>query len=107
MSTPNPDITKVIPQMDAGIFEQKINAAMASAALAALEHEKSASITLKFTFERLGAGQVNVKHQIQTSNPIKRGKTTREEQTETAFHVAPNGALDFFPHSQIPIFAEE
>lgn len=104
MPEPKPyDFSQTLPDLDAGVFLQKVSRAFQDAALAAASHPGSAKgvVKLEFTLTRIGdSRQLNVEHKVANVVPHKRGKSTDEDTTSTALYVNARGALSIIPDTQ-------
>lgn len=98
---PRTDIQKILPDMNAGVFEQQINRALSDVAANVATYGKKGEVTLKFKFKRIGnSNQVVIDHGIKSVIPLERGKITEEHESETPMHVAKGGQLSLYPHEQ-------
>lgn len=100
-ATRRTDISKILPEMSAGVFEAQINRALSDVAANVVTHGKKGEVVLKFKMARIGnSHQLVLTHGIKSVVPQERGKITEETESETPFHVARGGALELFPHEQ-------
>lgn len=100
------DIAQLFHDLDAGIFSQRLDAAMRDVALGVTTTGKKGSVTIKLDLERIGdSNQVTCTHAIKFLKPTAKGKATEEAVTKTPLHVGTGGALSLFPESQSDMFA--
>ena len=87
-------------ELDAGVFMNKIAAALNNTALGVLNNGNKGKVTLTFDFERMGNSveekRVRIKHKLQYVTPTPRGKATEEDTTETPMWVNKGGKLTQF-----------
>jgi len=94
------DFCQLLPDLNAGVFEQQINRAMSDVAANVCTHGKKGEVTLKFTFKQIGdSQQVAVTHAIKVVVPKPRGKVTEENAVDTPLHVGAGGKLTLFPNA--------
>jgi hypothetical protein len=92
------DLVTLLPDLNAGVFEQQINRALSDVAANCVTHGKAGSVTLTFKMKQIGEGsQVNLTHSIKSVVPKPRGKVTEEATTDTPLHVQMGGRLTLFP----------
>jgi len=101
----NPNATRSIDEMDAGIFTQKITAALAEVALGAIQHRKKGKVIIELNLEPIGtSSQLNITHKIASTKPTLNGKVTEDETTSTPMYTNTLGFLSVSPDAQIDIF---
>lgn len=95
MSAPTPeDFHKLLTELDAGVFEHKVIAALAEVALATAITGNKGAVHVIFEMERIGeSSQIELVHKIKSVRPKERGKVTEEDATSTPMHVLPYGRL--------------
>lgn len=72
---PRTDITALFGDLNAGVFEQQVNAAISDVAANVVTHGKKGELTLKFSFKQIGdSHQVAVTHQLKSVVPMARGR---------------------------------
>jgi hypothetical protein len=99
------DIITLFNDLDAGIFAQRLDAALRDAALGVVTTGKKGSVTIKLDLERIGdSSQVTCIHAIKSVKPTAKGKATEEATTKTPLHVGIGGVLSLFPESQTQLF---
>lgn len=97
------DFNETLPDLDAGVFLQKVSRAFQDVALAVANHPSkvTGAVRLEFKLSRIGdSSQINVEHKVSNVVPHKRGKSTDEDSTSTALYVSSNGALSIIPDNQ-------
>lgn len=99
------DIPQLFNDLDAGIFTQRLNAAMCDTALGVVTTGKKGKVTITLDIERIGdASQVKCTHAIKYAKPTTKGKVIEEATTSTPLHVGAGGVLSLFPESQRELF---
>lgn len=95
---------ELLGELNAGVFEEKLNAALSACALnTALygDKGKTGEITIKLTLTRIGeSSQVAMKHMLEFKKPTTRGSATEKDMTETPLHVGRGGRLTVTPDNQ-------
>lgn len=102
------NVTEFIGELDAGIFENKLAAALSEVALGVLNHDKLGTVKLEFTLKKMDSDnpQVQIQHKLSYVKPTKRGKSSEEDTTATPMYVHKGGVLSVTPDKeQMPIFA--
>lgn len=96
-------------ELDAGVFMNKIAAALNNTALGVLNNGNKGKVTLTFDFERMGNSveekRVKIKHKLQYVTPTPRGKATEEDTTETPMWVNKGGKLTILQEDQGNLFS--
>ncbi|HDG1709971.1 hypothetical protein [Kluyvera ascorbata] len=96
-------------ELDAGVFMNKIAAALNNTALGVLNNGNKGKVTLTFDFERMGNSveekRVRIKHKLQYVTPTPRGKATEEDTTETPMWVNKGGKLTILQEDQGNLFS--
>lgn len=88
------DVGEFITDLDGGVFDRKLSVALSQVAAAAMDHDKSGEVIVKFTFSRIpGTGQVTCDHMLKFIKPTLDGKASEEEKRTTVLHVGRYGAL--------------
>jgi hypothetical protein len=99
------DIATLFHDLDAGIFAQRLDAAMRDVALGVTSTGKKGKVTIVLDLERIGdSSQVTCTHAIKFIKPTTKGKATEEAVTKTPLHVGTGGALSLFPETQVDMF---
>lgn len=101
---PTYSFVATLPDLDAGVFEQKVSSAVKDVALGTVlygDKGKKGKVTIELTLSRIGdSNQVNVDHRVLKVQPTKRGKLTEEDTTSTALYVGNSGAVSVIPNTQ-------
>lgn len=106
MNQKQQSFSTLVDDLDAGVFAQKVTAALAEAALGVAHTGKKGKVVLTFDLARIGdANQVQLTHGLRYIKPTNKGKVTEEDTTSTPLHVGPRGHLTLFPESQPQLFA--
>jgi hypothetical protein len=95
-------------ELDAGVFMNKIAAALNTTALGVLNNGNKGQVVLAFDIERMGNSveekRVKIKHKLKYSTPTPRGKATEEDTTETPMWVNKGGKLTILQEDQGQLF---
>lgn len=95
-------------ELDAGVFMNKIAAALNTTALGVLNNGNKGKVVLTFDFERMGNSveekRVRIKHRLNYSTPTPRGKASEEDTTETPMWVNKGGKLTILQEDQGNLF---
>jgi hypothetical protein len=92
---------ELIGEFDAGVFEQKVTAALREAAEGAITHRKTGKVSLSFSMKPIGdSNQVAVTHKLSYLKPTAKGSVTEDDATNTPMHVNRSGYLSIFPDTQ-------
>ena len=101
-------VPEFLGELDAGVFVNKIAAALNNTALGVLNNGNKGKVTLTFDFERMGNSveekRVKIKHKLQYVTPTPRGKATEEDTTETPMWVNKGGKLTILQEDQGNLF---
>ena len=96
-------------ELDAGIFVNKIAAALNNTALGVLNNGGKGQVVLTFDIDRLSNSveekRVGIKHKLQFVTPPPRGKQSEEDTTETPMYVGKGGKLTILQEDQGQLFA--
>lgn len=96
------NLQELLPDLDGGVFEQKISSMLSEVALGVVTHGRQGKVTIEFDMKQIGeTSQIAMKHTLKYQKPTKRGKATEEDSTETPLYVANNGDLALFHHDQM------
>lgn len=102
------DITTLFNDLDAGVFVERLSAALRDTALGVVTTGKKGKVTITLDLERQGdSSQVLCKHQIKYARPTTKGKAMEEATTSTPLHVGVGGVLSLFPESQTEMFGAD
>lgn len=98
------NIPDFIGELDAGIFESKLAAALSEVALGVLTNDKAGEVTVKFSLKRMDSDnpQVQIQHKLSYTKPTKRGKSSEEDTTATPMYVHKGGVLSVTPEKIDP-----
>lgn len=96
-------------ELDAGIFVNKIAAALNNTALGVLNNGGKGQVVLTFDIDRLSNSveekRVGIKHKLKFVTPTPRGKQSEEDTTETPMYVGKGGKLSILQEDQGQLFA--
>lgn len=102
-----PSFVDVFEELDAGILDSKVSAALAQTALAVVNAEsrkQTGKVTLEFEITRIGEGaQVHMSHKLSYTRPTLRGKAQETDTTETLLYVGKGGKLTVTPDTQLDL----
>lgn len=102
-----PAFIPVFEELDAGIFDRKVSAAMAQTALSVVNadsRQKKGKVTLEFEIERIGDGaQVRMTQKLAYARPTLRGKIQETDTTETLLYVGRGGKMTITPDTQLDL----
>ena len=94
-------IVELLPDLNAGVFEQQINRALSDCAANVCQYGKKGEVVLRFSMKQIGEGhQVAITHSLKSVIPTSRGKITEENATDTPLHVERGGKLTLYPNTQ-------
>lgn len=92
---------ELVGDFDAGIFEQKVIAALREVAQGVDFTRKPGKVTLTFDIKPIGdSSQLYVTHTVSFAKPMPKGRVTEDDTTHTPMHVGRNGVLSIFPDTQ-------
>ncbi|KAA0264823.1 hypothetical protein [Hafnia alvei] len=96
-------------ELDAGIFVNKIAAALNNTALGVLNNGGKGQVVLTFDIDGLSNSveekRVGIKHKLKFVTPTPRGKQSEEDTTETPMYVGKGGKLTILQEDQGQLFA--
>lgn len=95
------NLAELLADLNAGVFEQQLNAAISDVAANVVTHGKPGELTIKFKFKQIGDNQqVAISHSLKSVVPMSRGRITEESAADTPLHVLPGGKLVLFPDTK-------
>ena len=96
-------------ELDAGIFVNKIAAALNNTALGVLNNGGKGQVVITLDIDRLSNSveekRVGIKHTLKFVTPTPRGKQSEEDTTETPMYVGKGGKLTILQEDQGQLFA--
>lgn len=103
MSKPT-DVVQFIADLEGGVFEQKLSAALSDVAAATIDNDSAGEVIVKFTTKRIGQSyMVNVSTELKYKRPTKNGgEATEKIRSATPMHVGTGGRMTLYPESQVP-----
>lgn len=105
MSKSQQNIVEVIGDLDAGVFAQKMEAALHDVAMGVVSTGKTGKVTITFDLRQIASSnQVSVKHKLTFVRPTEKGRVSEENTTETPMHVGVRGKLSLYPESQPDLY---
>lgn len=94
----NFDAGTFLEDLAAGVFTNKVTAAIKSAATGAVDFDKKGEVTIKLTFERIEESRsVVVKHEVAYKQPTANGHVGEQDATSTPMHVNADGSVTPYP----------
>lgn len=101
-------VPEFLGELDAGIFENKISAALNAAALGVLNNGGKGKVTIEFDLSRMSNSmeekRVMIAHKLKFTTPTPRGKSSEEDTTETPMYVGKGGKLAIMQEGQGQLF---
>lgn len=95
-------------ELDAGVFMNKIAAALNTTGLGVLNNGTKGKVVLTFDIERMGNSveekRVKIKHKLNYVPPTPRDKPSEEDTTETPMWVNKGGKLTILQEDQGQLF---
>lgn len=101
------DAAEFLLELGAGVYEQKLNIAIAETALSVMQHAKTGEITLKFKISPISTSQVRITHSIDTKSPTLNGQKIEKNTTDSIMYVYQKGKMSIFPENQMPMFGKQ
>lgn len=102
-------VPEFLGELDAGVFENKIAAALNSTALGVLNNGGKGQVVVTFDIDRLSNSveekRVGIKHKLKFVTPTPRGKVSEEDTTETPMYVGKGGKLTVLQEDQGQLFS--
>lgn len=99
------DNTKILEDLDAGMFQQKIAAAMTDAGRAAIGYAKNSKVTIVLTYHPISnTRQCQVTHQISSDVPHEFGNTVDKDTKTTPVYIHDDGRQSITPQNQKDMF---
>ena len=96
--TDKTNAAELLAQLNAGIFMQKIEAALSQVALGVALEGKRGKVSVTFQLDRIGEStQVEMKHTLKYLKPTARGEVVESDCTSTPLHVGAGGVLSPIP----------
>lgn len=102
------DVSEFITDLDAGVFERQVSAALSQAAAACVDNQKQAEVNLKFLLKPIkGTSQTHVQHTLAYKKPTSTGKIAEDTTQTTTLHVGQYGRLSLVPDNQLDMFKKD
>lgn len=99
--TKEQNVRTLLDDLDAGVFEQRVAAALAEVASAVVHHGRAGKVVIEFGMERITTtSQIEVTHKVRFEQPTSRGRMIEEAVGETPMHVGTGGVLSIVPIAQ-------
>lgn len=102
------NVPDFLGELDAGVFQNKVSAALNATALGVLNNGGKGKVVLEFDLDRLSNSveekRVSIKHKLKFVTPTPRGKVSEEDTTETPMYVGKGGKLTILQEDQGQLF---
>lgn len=102
------NVPDFLGELDAGVFMNKISAALNATALGVLNNGGKGKVALEFDLDRISNSveekRVSIKHKLKFVTPTPRGKVSEEDTTETPMYVGKGGKLTILQEDQGQLF---
>ncbi|WP_413734376.1 hypothetical protein ACL2XP_18050 [Sodalis sp. RH21] len=103
------DVKEFISDLDGGVLENKIAAALNTAALGVLNNGGKGKVVVELDFSRMSNSmeekRVMIVHKLKYVSPTPRGKASEEDSTETPMYVGRGGKLTIMQEDQGQLFS--
>lgn len=102
------DIVALLADLEAGVFAERLAAAVTDTALGVVTNGKKGKVVITLELARVAnASQVTCSHRIQYKRPTTHGNASEDATTSTPLYVGTGGKLSLFPETQpaLPGFA--
>lgn len=104
MKDKNMTLETLFAELDGGIFEAKLIAALKETALRVVSTGKKGKITIELGISRISeSSQVTIASKLKTDTPKSKGRIIEEDETETPMHVNSKGNLSIYPNEQLDL----
>ncbi|SDF69022.1 hypothetical protein SAMN05216571_101228 [Onishia taeanensis] len=91
----------LLPDMDAGVFAEKIGRALSDVAAGVVQTGKAGKVNITLDLKQIAdSRQVDVAHKLSYVQPTAKGKRSEENTTKTPLYVGRGGKLSLFPENQ-------
>ena len=102
------DVGEFIAELDGGVFERQLSAALSLSAAACVDNQKQSEVTIKLVMKPItGTHQVHVGHTLVFKKPTSTGKTSEETNQTTTLHVGKFGKLSLVPDTQMSFLSKD
>lgn len=102
MKENNMTIESLFAELDGGVFEAKLIAALKETALRVVSTGKKGKITIELGISRISEShQVTIASKLKSDTPKSKGRIIEEDETETPMHVNSKGELSVFHNEQL------
>lgn len=94
---------QLLADLDAGLFERKLAAAITQAALGVINPMSGgvAKVTIDLKLKRISAGrEIKMEHGVTCKIPTPHGEKTEKDFTETVVYVNAGGNITILPETQ-------
>lgn len=108
IQTNRTNIAELLTDLNAGVFEQQLNAAISDVAANVVTHGKKGELIIKLQIRQIGdSSQVALTHSLKSVVPMMRGRITEESAGDTPLHVGRGGKLSLYPGEQVDMFNKD
>lgn len=102
------NLSELLGDLNAGVFEQQLNAAISDVAANVVTHGKKGELVIKLQLKQIGdSHQVALTHSLKSVVPMMRGRITEESAGDTPLHVGRGGKLSLYPGEQVDMFSNK
>ncbi|HHN8388120.1 hypothetical protein ABMZ76_00085 [Morganella morganii] len=98
------NIPDFFSELDAGIFGNKLSAALNDVAIGTNKNGGTGEVHVIFKFTQSDEDRVKISHKLKMVTPTKRGKKSEEDTTETPMWVGKGGKLTILQEDQGQLF---
>ncbi|MGC6386538.1 hypothetical protein ACMV8I_02590 [Ewingella sp. S1.OA.A_B6] len=103
------NVPEFLSELDAGIFENKIAAALNAVAFGVLNNGGKGKVVIEIDVDRMSntmeEKRVMLSHKLKFVSPTPRGKSSEEDKTETPMYVGKGGKLTIMQEDQGQLFS--
>lgn len=102
------DPGEFIANLNAGVFNQQLGAALSAVAVGVVEHGKKGKVTITLEMSQIGeTHQLKVAHKLEFTEPTKRGSKREDTALETPFYLTGNGLQLFADNPTGQMFSKD
>lgn len=95
------DVAELLGDLEAGVFIQRLTAAITDTALGVVATGKKGDVTITLSLKRIStSNQVECTHTVKYRRPKNNGTVTEDATESTPLYVGVGGKLSLFPESQ-------
>lgn len=98
------DVPEFLSELDAGVFQNKISAALNLVGSGVNNNGGTGEIHIVFKLTQFDENRVKISHKLKFITPTRRGKQSEEDTTETPMFVGRGGKLTILQEDQGQLF---